>query len=116
MGEPELTIHPARFECSFQSDTSYCNNSYLYQNPEQIWELYVEGSHQERGAVQGALTQELMKYQEDVFITQIRQIIPSDRYLSFLRNLILIFNRKLGKHIPIEYRNEIFAMSQFCTE
>ena len=67
MGEPELTIHPARFECSCQSDTSYCNNSYLYQNPEQIWELYVEGSHQERGDVQGALAQELMIYQQAAF-------------------------------------------------
>ena len=57
-----------------------------------------------------------MKYQEDVFIDQIREIIPSDKYLSFLRTFIIIFNRNLGEYIPLEYRNEIVALSEFCTD
>ena len=32
-----------------------------------------------------------------------------------MRNCIIIFTRKLGQHIPIEYRDEIEAMSAFCT-
>mgnify|MGYP002092209792 CR=1 FL=1 len=36
----------------------------------------------------------LMRYQEQVFVDQIREFIPSDGYLKFLRGLIVIFNRK----------------------
>ncbi len=117
MGEPKLTIDPSSFHTRVVGDTLYCRQSYLLQDPHsKLWELYVVGSFQERGAVQGALTKELMRYQEDVFIDQIREIIPSDSYLSFLRNLIVIFNRNLGQYVPLEYREEILAMSQFCTD
>ncbi|MGL5938328.1 MAG: C45 family autoproteolytic acyltransferase/hydrolase [Phocaeicola sp.] len=116
MGEPVLTVHPTEYQISGESDSLYCQGSYLKKNRFGLWELYVEGSGQVRGAKQGALTAQLMKYQEDVFINQIREIVPSDWYLGLLRRFIIIFNRNMGKHIPLEYRNEIAAMSQFCTD
>lgn len=115
MGEPALDISASTYSVTVKNDTLTCGDSYLRQDSCGLWELYIKGSGQERGAVQGALTKDLMKYQEDVFINQIREIIPSDSYLGFLRNFIIIFNRNLGKHIPLEYRNEIVAMSEFCT-
>ncbi|MFR9572325.1 MAG: C45 family peptidase [Rikenellaceae bacterium] len=116
MGEPDLSINPSEYQIQEKGDTLYCNQSYLRQSSSGLWELYIKGSTQQRGATQGALTKELMKYQEDVFIDQIREIIPSDGYLSFLRNFIVIFNRNLGRYIPLEYREEIVAMSEFCTD
>ncbi len=116
MGEPELEICASEYEVEMRGDTLFCNDSYLWQSPSGLWELCVEGSGQQRGATQGALTEYLMRYQEDVFIDQIREIIPSDRYLAFLRNCIVIFNRNLGRYIPLEYREEIVAMSEFCTD
>lgn len=115
MGEPPLTINPSDYVLDHRRDTLLCGNSYLRQDSCGLWELYVQGSGQERGARQGALTSELMKYQEDVFINKIREIIPSDSYLSVLRTFLIIFNRNMGKYVPDEYRNEIMAMSEFCT-
>ena len=115
MGEPTLTLDAADFPTSHKGDSLFCGNSYLRHDSCGLWELYVEGSGQERGALQGALTKDLMKYQEDVFVNQIRNIIPSDRYLSLLRGFIVVFNRNLGEYIPLEYREEIAMMSQFCT-
>lgn len=115
MGEPPITLDKKEFTTKMHHDTLYCNSSYLHHDDSGLWELYIEGSGQKRGAIQGALTSELMKYQEDVFINQIRDIIPSDSYLKFLRTFIVIFNRNLGKAIPLEYRNEIAMMAQFCT-
>ncbi len=116
MGEPKLQFSASDYTTQMVNDTLYCQDSYLKEDASGLWELYIVGSGQQRGAKQGALTKELMKYQEDVFIDQIRRIIPSDSYLSLLRNFIIIFNRNLGEHIPLEYRDEIVALSEFCTD
>lgn len=115
MGEPNLTYNFQNLKVSQSGDSILCHNSYLRQDSCGIWELMVEGSGQERGAIQGILTADLMRYQEDVFINQIREIIPSDRYLGVLRSFIVIFNRNLGRFIPLEYREEIAAMAEYCT-
>ena len=116
MGKPEVKFSIDDYVTHLVGDTVYCEDSYLKRDSSGLWELYIVGSGQEKGAKQGALTKELMRYQEDVFIDQIREIIPSDNYLSFLRSFIIIFNRNLGKYIPLEYRNEIVALSEFCTD
>ena len=115
MNEPEIEFVVQDYTTESRGDSLYCKESYLKRDTTGIWELYVTGSNQHRGAMQGALTKELMRYQEDVFIDQIREIIPSDSYLGFLRVMLITFNRKLGEYIPLEYRNEIAALSQFCT-
>ncbi len=117
MGTPSLHIKSSDYIVRSVNDTLWCGNSYLYSDKSSgLWELYVTGGSQHRGATQGALTSGLMRYQEDVFIDQIREIIPSDEYLKFLRYFIIIFNRNLGKYIPMEYRDEIAAMAEFCTD
>ncbi|MEG2759659.1 MAG: choloylglycine hydrolase, partial [Rikenellaceae bacterium] len=83
MGEPELSFDTTKYVAVNKSDTLVCGNSYMRYDSCGLWELYVVGSGEVRGAKQGVLTKGLMKYQEDVFINQIRNIIPSDSYLSF---------------------------------
>lgn len=80
-----------------------------------LWELYVEGNAFQRGEAIGHLSKDLLYYQEKVFVDQIREIIPSDNYLKFLRFFIILFNRNLGENIPEELRQEIYAISQSCT-
>ena len=116
MGEPKLQVTISDYTTQTVGDTIYCDESYLRRDMSGLWELYLVGSGQDRGATQGVLTKDLMKYQEDVFINQISEIIPSDKYLSFLRVLTIVFNRNLGEYIPLEYRNEIAAISQSCTD
>lgn len=89
--------------------------NYLRQNDMGLWELKVKGSPYERGIAMGKLTEDLVYYQEKVFVDQIKEMIPSESYLKFLRFFLMIYNRNLGKHVPQEYREEIYGIAQSCT-
>ena len=90
--------------------TSGKNN--IRKNRYGLYELYVEGNAFERGLAAGALSAEQVKYQEEVFVQKITEIIPSKRYRSFLLTLIIWFNSKLHKHIHPEFIEEIYGISQ----
>lgn len=80
-----------------------------------LWELSVQGNAAERGVATGKLAEDLLHYQEQVFVDQIRQLIPSDSYLKFLRYFLILFNRDLGEYIPEENRTEIYGISLSCS-
>lgn len=98
----------------FGDDTYIIGNSWLRKSESGLWECYLEGESFERGAVFGMLTQELLYYQESVFIDQIRELVPSDFYLKVLKHFIAFFNRNLENHIIDEYRREIYGTSLSC--
>lgn len=93
---------------------TYGNNS-LRHSKSGMWELIVHGDAFHRGEAIGHLSKDLLHYQEKVFVNQIKEIVPSERYLKFLRIFTIIFNRDLGKNIPEEYRKEIYGISLSCT-
>jgi hypothetical protein len=62
------------------------------------------------------MTKDLLEYQEEAFLAQIRRMIPSDAYLKFLRLFIGFFNRHLPGYIPEEYQHEIYGISLSCTD
>jgi isopenicillin-N N-acyltransferase-like protein len=86
-------------------------NNWLRKNSSGLWELYVEGDGFERGVINGKLTKELAEYQETVFINQIKELVPSDSYLNFLKYFVAYFNRHIARHIPEEYLEEIYGVS-----
>ena len=115
MEPPAMTVDTAAYRVADHGGYTSCRGSFLRHNRYGLWELYTAGSPEESGAAAGALTAGLMRYQEQVFVDQIREFIPSDGYLKFLRGLIVIFNRNLGRHVPEEYRREIYARSLYCS-
>ena len=115
MEPPAMTVDTAAYRVADHGGYTSCRGSFLRHNRYGLWELYTAGSPEESGAAAGALTAGLMRYQEQVFVDQIRHFIPSDGYLKFLRGLIVIFNRNLGRHVPEEYRREIYARSLYCS-
>ncbi|MGQ3012955.1 MAG: C45 family autoproteolytic acyltransferase/hydrolase [Flavobacteriales bacterium] len=84
----------------------------LQKNEFGLWEMYVEGNAYERGRAHGILSKELIGYQEGVFVKQIRQLVPNASYLRFLNYGLLYFNKDLDEHIPDEYLQEIYGVSQ----
>ncbi len=84
------------------------NNNWLKQNESGLWELYVEGDGYERGIANGMLTKELHEFQEDVFINQIKILVPNISYLKFLKYFVGYFNRHLPENITEEYKQEIW--------
>lgn len=93
----------------------YYADNFMRHSESGLWELFVRGDALERGDAIGKLSADLLHHQEKVFVDQIREIIPSDSYLKFLRFFIVLFNRNLGENVPEEYREEIYGISLSCT-
>ncbi|MCH2021696.1 MAG: C45 family peptidase [Saprospiraceae bacterium] len=91
-------------------------NNWLRKNEQGLWEAYIEGRPFERGAILGNLAKELIVKQEFYFIKQIKEIIPSNAFLYLLRYLIGFFNRNLDEYIPLEYQQEIYGETYFCSD
>ena len=115
--QPDFTLDMSKYEVVVENDSlRRCNNSTLRLNKYGLWEAHIVGDAIDRGAEYGALTKDLLKYQEDVFVNRIHEIIPSECWVKFLHKVIIVFNRDMAQHIPDEYREEIYAMSHFCTD
>jgi len=96
-----------------QLDTSCytIGNNWFRKSNSGLYEMYVEGAPFERGVVYGKLSAELVKRQEDIFVDQIRKMIPSPSYLHFLRYFVGWFNRHLAANIAEENKEEIYGIS-----
>jgi isopenicillin-N N-acyltransferase-like protein len=86
-------------------------NNWLRKNKQGIWEMYLEGEAFERGVVHGKLAKELVVKQEDNFVSQLKEMIPSETYIKFLKYLIVWFNRDIDEYISEEYKKEIYGVS-----
>jgi hypothetical protein len=91
------------------------NNS-LLKNKHQLWELYVEGDPLQVGLISGALTDSLLKKQETIFFSKIKDLVPSESKQKFLRFFLKWYNRKLYLNIPEEYKTEIYGYSRFSSK
>lgn len=91
-------------------------NSWFRKSNSGLYEMYVEGAPFERGAINGKLSEALVKKQEDYFSEQINKMIPSKAYLHFLKYFIGWFNRDLPKHVTDEYKQEIYGVSQSASD
>lgn len=90
-------------------------SSSLRIDPDGLYEMRVCGGPFERGEAIGKLGADLLYQQEKAFADKLFEMVPSSRYRAFLHYFITIFNRRLGASVPLEYRQEIKAMSASCT-
>ncbi len=91
-------------------------NNWLKKNNSGLWEMYIEGEAFERGVINGKLSVELVEKQEIAFVNQIKELVPSDFYLRFLKYGIGWFNRDLDEYIPEEYQLEILGVSKAASD
>ncbi len=90
--------------------------SQLKKNSKGQWELYLVGAPYERGIAFGALGQGLQDQKEEAFISEIKNRVPSDGFLNFLKYLIGWINRDLDEYIPQEQLQEIFGSSGYMPD
>ena len=90
-------------------------NNFLLQNKQGLWEMYVEGDPLQRGLITGALSQDLIVRQEQLFLEKVKEIVPSKFKLSLLRQFLKWYNRKVYLHVPQEYQTEIYGLSQYVS-
>jgi len=116
--EPEIADGSAlRLRRVTKADNYYLvDNNMLRENRFGLWEMYLEGKPFDMGVANGKLTKELIEVQEDAFVEQINQLVPSKFYLNFLKYFIAWFDRDIDEYIPEEYQEEIYGISFFCSD
>ena len=114
--EQDLTvINPTIKRIQWGNNFKYGNN-WLIKDREGVYRMYVEGDDFERGYANGILTKELAQEQELYFVNEINKKIPSSFYQFILKVFIGWFNRDIDKHIPLEYKKEIYGVSLFASK
>lgn len=93
------------------SGLSRIGNNWFRKSESGLYELYVEGSPFERGVINGRLTHDLVRSQEDAFNKQINAILPSEVYRTAIKYFVGFFNRNLADYVPEEYKLEIYGVS-----
>ncbi|MCK5857174.1 MAG: choloylglycine hydrolase [Bacteroidales bacterium] len=113
IAEPEVSLVQFSTVKRLEVDSNFYSikNNWLRQNEKGLWEMYVEGSPIELGVYEGRLGKELIYKQEEAFVNQMKQIVPSDFYLRFLRYIIGWFNRDIDMHVIDRYQKEIYGVS-----
>ncbi|MBN2668382.1 MAG: choloylglycine hydrolase [Bacteroidales bacterium] len=93
-----------------------CQGDWLREDASGLYEMHISGSPLELGVKHGLLAKELIAYQEDAFVAEIKNKIPSDFYLGFLKYFIGWFNRDMTDYVPRENQLEIYGVSQYTDE
>ena len=97
-------------------DFYVCKNNWLRKNKAGLWEMYVEGKPFEMGVMNGLLTKDLIYLQEKAFVNEIKKMIPSDKYLKFLKYFVAWFNRNIDNYVEKEYQLEILGISKSVSD
>jgi isopenicillin-N N-acyltransferase like protein len=94
------------------------NGSWLKENNNGLWEMYLQGSPYESGVAFGALAGKsgLMAEKEAAFVSEIKNKVPSPAYLSFLKYMVGWLNRDLDDYVPNEYLLEIYGSSRYMPD
>ena len=93
-----------------------CGDSWLKKNDLGLWEMYLEGPDYEMGVRNGILASELIHLQEEAFVTKLREVVPSENYMKFLRLVVVWMNRNLDRYVPVEYQREILGVSMQASD
>jgi len=91
-------------------------DNWIRQSRYGLYEMYTSGAPFEMGAKEGKLSAELIREQEVAFTDEIRRMIPSERYLKFLKYVVGFMNRDLPEHVTDEYKAEIYGISRAAAD
>lgn len=92
------------------------NQNYLTKNKQQLWELYIKGNPLQIGYNNGALTQNLMQKQEEIFFSKVEGFVPSKFKQNILRGFLKWYNRKMYLNIREDYQAELYGLSQYSSD
>lgn len=115
---PDASLTDVRFP-TFSTDTladKICfGPNFITTVRPNLYLIYLEGKPSDRGYAAGALMQGLIERQEQYFVEQIRELVPSEGYLRLLKYFVRLFNYRLEHYVPDEFRQEIFGISRFAS-
>ncbi len=92
------------------------NQNYLTKNKQQLWELYIKGNPLQLGYNNGALTQDLMQKQEEIFFSKVEGFVPSKFKQKLMRNFLKWYNRKMYLNVREDFQTELYGLSQYSSD
>lgn len=92
------------------------NQNYLTKNKQQLWELYINGNPLQLGYNNGALTQNLMQKQEEIFFSKVEGFVPSKFKQNLLRGFLKWYNRKMYLNVRDDFQAELYGLSQYSSD
>lgn len=92
------------------------NQNYLTKNKQQLWELYIKGNPLQLGYNNGALTQNLMQHQEEIFFSKVEGFVPSKFKQNLLRGFLKWYNRKMYLNVRNDFQAELYGLSQYSSD
>nr|WP_276590705.1 MULTISPECIES: C45 family peptidase [unclassified Chryseobacterium] len=92
------------------------NENYLTKNRQQLWELYIKGNPLQLGYNNGALTQNLMQKQEEIFFSKVEGFVPSKFKQNLLHGFLKWYNRKMYLNVREDYQAELYGLSQYSSD
>lgn len=92
------------------------NQNYLTKNKQQLWELYIKGNSLQLGYNNGALTQNLMQKQEEIFFSKVETFVPSKFKQNLLRSFLKWYNRKMYLNVREDFQAELYGLSQYSSD
>jgi hypothetical protein len=104
-------------EVSKINDSTFSfNQNYVTKNKQQLWELYIKGNPLQLGYNNGALMQNLMQKQEEIFFSKVEGFVPSKFKQNVLRGFLKWYNRKMYLNVREDYQAELFGLSQYSSD
>lgn len=99
------------------NDSTYrYNQNFLTKNKQQLWELYIKGNPLQLGYNNGALTQDLMQKQENIFFSKVESFVPSKFKQKLLNGFLKWYNRKMYLNVREDYQTELYGLSQYSSD
>jgi len=92
------------------------NQNYLTKNKQQLWELYIKGNPLQLGYNNGALTQDLMQKQEEIFFSKVEGFVPSKFKQKLLSGFLKWYNRKMYLNVREDFQAELYGLSQYSSD
>ncbi|KQT21998.1 acyl-CoA--6-aminopenicillanic acid acyl-transferase [Chryseobacterium sp. Leaf404] len=92
------------------------NQNYLTKNRQNLWELYIRGNPLQLGYNNGALTQNLMQKQEEIFFSKVEGFVPSKFKQNLLRGFLKWYNRKMYLNVREDFQAELCGLSQYSSD
>ncbi len=92
------------------------NENYLTKNRQQLWELYIKGNPLQLGYNNGALTQNLMQKQEEIFFSKVEGFVPSKFKQNLLRGFLKWYNRKMYLNVREDDQAELYGLSRYSSD
>ncbi|MDH6251323.1 putative choloylglycine hydrolase [Chryseobacterium sp. H1D6B] len=111
----QYTLEIPNVEKINDSTFSY-NQNYLTKNKQQLWELYIKGNPLQLGYNNGALTQDLMQHQEEIFFSKVEGFVPSKFKQKLLNGFLKWYNRKMYLNVREDYQTELYGLSRYSSD